>query len=50
MYELPTLLGQGNSKWTLRREGGSGGGGGWVGAKRPVDIKWGKSEWPKWFW
>ena len=26
------------------------GGGGWVGAKRPVDIKWGKSEWPKWFW
>ena len=26
------------------------GGGGGVGAKRPVDIKGGKSEWPKWFW
>ena len=25
-------------------------GGGGVGAKRPVDVKWGKSEWPKWFW
>ena len=32
------------------REGGRKWGGGGVGAKRPVDIKWGKSEWPKWFW
>lgn len=33
-----------------RKGGGRKGGGRGVGAKRPVDVEWGKSEWPKWFW